>query len=54
MVQFLKKRDIDNQIKFTDLNDPYYKAEENGGVDFVKGMKVIHAVLPDGKTVSGL
>lgn len=27
-------------IKFTDLNDPNYKPEENGGVDFAEGMKV--------------
>lgn len=27
-------------IKFTDLNDPTYKPEENGGVGFEEGMKV--------------
>lgn len=28
--------------------------EENGGVDFESGMKVIHAVLPDGTAVKGV
>lgn len=31
---------IIGNIKFTDLNDPAYKPEENGGVDFTEGMKV--------------
>lgn len=28
-------------------------AEDNGGVSFENGMKVIHAILPDGTAVKG-
>jgi hypothetical protein len=31
-VEFLKKRDIESNIKFTDLCSPDYKPEEHGGV----------------------
>ncbi|EWM27501.1 Putative thiol-disulfide oxidoreductase DCC [Nannochloropsis gaditana] len=53
-VTFLQKRDVDGNILFTDLNDPNFKAEENGGVDYEAGMKYIHAVLPDGEVVKGV
>jgi hypothetical protein len=38
-VTFLQKRDVDGNILFTDLNDPNFKAEENGGVDYEAGRK---------------
>ncbi len=36
-VSFLQKRDMENAILFTDLNDPEYKPQENGGVDYEAG-----------------
>jgi len=36
-VSFLQKRDMENVILFTDLNDPDFKPEENGGVDYEAG-----------------
>ena len=36
-VSFLQKRDLENAILFTDLNDPNFKPEENGGVDYEAG-----------------
>ena len=53
-VEFLQKRDIEGNIKFTDLNDLDYDPSENGDVSFEAGMKVIHAILPDGSTVKGV
>lgn len=52
-VEFLKKRDVDGNIRFTDLCSDDYDPDQNGGVDFEKGMRVIHAVLPDGRVVKG-
>jgi predicted DCC family thiol-disulfide oxidoreductase YuxK len=50
-VEFLRKRDVEGSIRFTDLNEPGYEPAEHGGVGFEEGMKVIHAVLPGGKTI---
>ena len=38
-VSFLQKRDMENFILFTDLNDPNFKPEENGGVDYEAGLE---------------
>ena len=53
-VDFLKKRDINNRIKFTDLSSPDYKPSEHGNVKFVDGMRKIRAVLPDKRVVTGV
>ena len=51
-VNFLRKKDAGRGIvKFTDIADLNYSAEENGGVDFETAMGRIHAVLADGTVV---
>jgi predicted DCC family thiol-disulfide oxidoreductase YuxK len=53
-VNFLKKRDIENKIKFTDLQSPDYNPADHGNVKFADGMRKLRAVLPDGKVVIGV
>ena len=53
-VEFLRKRDIEGKIRFTDLNDPNYDPREHGNVKFSEGMRKIRAVLPDNTVVSGV
>lgn len=53
-VNFLKKRDIENKILFTDLSSPDYDPIQHGNVTFEEGMKRLKAVLPDGRVVSGV
>jgi predicted DCC family thiol-disulfide oxidoreductase YuxK len=53
-VEFLKKRDIENKIRFTDLNAPDYNPIDHGNVKFSEGMRKIRAVLPDNSVVSGV
>jgi predicted DCC family thiol-disulfide oxidoreductase YuxK len=53
-VEFLKKRDIDHKIRFTDLSSPDYNPAEHGNVAFVDGMRKIRAILPDNTVVTGV
>jgi predicted DCC family thiol-disulfide oxidoreductase YuxK len=53
-VEFLKKRDINNRIRFTDLSSPDYNPAEHGNVQFEEGMRKIRAVLPDNTVVTGV
>lgn len=54
-VNFLQKKDAGRGIvKFTDIADLNYSAEENGGVDFETAMGRIHAVLADGTVVKNV
>jgi predicted DCC family thiol-disulfide oxidoreductase YuxK len=53
-VEFLKKRDIENRIRFTDLQSPDYNPADHGNVSFEKGMRKIRAVLPGGSVVTGV
>ena len=53
-VNFLKKRDIDSRIKFTDLQSPSYNPAEHGNVKFADGMRKLRAVLPNGNVVMGV
>jgi len=54
-VNFLTKKDKGRGIvKFVDIADPNYEPQENGGVDFVTAMGVIHAVLPDGTVIKNV
>ncbi|KAG5192631.1 hypothetical protein JKP88DRAFT_204080 [Tribonema minus] len=55
-IKFLEKRDINGNIKFTDLAAPDYNesSPENGKIDYEAGMKVIHAVMKDGEVVQGI
>ena len=53
-VEFLKKRDLDNRIRFTDLSSPDYNPADHGNVQFADGMRKIRAVLPGGEVVTGV
>ena len=53
-VDFLKKRDTNNRIRYTDLSDPSYNPKEHANIRFEDGMRKIRAVLPDGKVVTGV
>lgn len=53
-VDFLKKRDIDNRIRYTDLSSPSYRPEDHGNVQFADGMRKIRAVLPDRTVITGV
>lgn len=54
-VNFLQKKDAGREIvKFTDIADLNYSAEENGGIDFETAMGRIHAVRADGSVVKNV
>ena len=53
-VDFLKKRDTNNRIRYTDISDPSYNPKEHANIRFEDGMRKIRAVLPDGKIVTGV
>jgi len=53
-VEFLKKRDIENRIRFTDLQSSDYDPADHGNVSFEVGMRKIRAVLPGGKVITGV
>jgi predicted DCC family thiol-disulfide oxidoreductase YuxK len=53
-VDFLKKRDIENRIRFTDLSAPNYDPKLHGNVQFADGMRKIRAILPDKTVVTGV
>lgn len=54
-VNFLRKRDAGRGlVKFVDVADDAYSAEENGGVDFETAMGRIHAVLADGTVIKNV
>jgi predicted DCC family thiol-disulfide oxidoreductase YuxK len=53
-VEFLRKRDLQNRIKYTDLCSSDYKPEEHGNIQFSEGMRKIRAVLPGNKVITGV
>lgn len=54
-VNFLQKKDAGREIvKFTDIADLNYSAEENGSIDFETAMGRIHAVRADGSVVKNV
>lgn len=54
-VRMLQRRDRDRgRIAFVDLADPAYDPAAHGGVDYARGMARIHAVLADGRVISGV
>ncbi|MEM1310020.1 MAG: DUF393 domain-containing protein [Cyanobacteria bacterium P01_C01_bin.70] len=54
-VNFLQRKDAGRGlVKFVDIADDAYTAEENGGIDFETAMGRIHAVLPDGTVVKNV
>lgn len=54
-VNFLQKKDAGRGlVKFVDIADDSYTADENGGVDFETAMGRIHAVLADGTVIKNV
>ncbi len=55
-INFLKKRDITNRIRFTDIASSDYNAHEHGGVDYEAGMRRLTAILPppENRVVTGM
>jgi len=55
-VNFLKRRDKNNRVKFTDIVEPGYNPDDmdNGRVTYEVGMKNIHGVLQGGEVISGV
>ena len=53
-IRFLEGRNKAGMVKFTDIAHPEYKPEENGSVGYEEGMKRIHAVMDDGRVISGV
>ena len=43
-----------NKIAFVDISADDYDPEQCAGIDFEQAMAEIHAVLPDGKVVTGI
>jgi hypothetical protein len=52
-VEFLRKRDFENRIKFTDLSSDDYNPADHGFVSFESGMRKIRAVMPDQTVIVG-
>ena len=46
-VEFLRKRDVENKIRFTDLSSLDYNPSDHGNVKFSDGMRKIRAILPE-------
>jgi predicted DCC family thiol-disulfide oxidoreductase YuxK len=54
-VNFLRQKDHGRGlVKFTDIADDRYSAEQNGGVDYATAMGRIHAVLADGTVIKNV
>ncbi len=54
-VNFLRQKDQGRGlVKFTDIADESYTAEQNGGVDYATAMGRIHAVLADGTVIKNV
>ncbi|MGK7888930.1 MAG: thiol-disulfide oxidoreductase DCC family protein [Leptolyngbyaceae cyanobacterium] len=54
-VNFLRRKDAGRGlVAFTDVADPEYCPEDNGGVSFEAAMGRIHAVLPDNTAIKNV
>mmetsp|Transcript_15197 Transcript_15197/g.26040 ORF Transcript_15197/g.26040 Transcript_15197/m.26040 type:complete len:148 (-) Transcript_15197:37-480(-) len=54
-IRFLRWMDEKNRrIGFQDITSPLYNPEENSGIDYTTAMREIHAVLPDGRVITGM
>jgi predicted DCC family thiol-disulfide oxidoreductase YuxK len=53
-IEFLKKRDIYQRIRFTDISSPFYDPKQHGNVQYVDGMRRLSAVLPDNRVITGM
>lgn len=53
-VNMLQSRDQGKRLKFTDIADPRYEAQKNGGVSYERAMRRIHAITEEGEVVTGI
>lgn len=53
-VNFLRKRDTEGRVVFTDITSPSYRPNEHGNVQFIDGMSKLRAVLPNGNVIAGV
>ena len=51
---FLKRRDILNQIRFVDINSDDYNPNIFNGISYSKAMSNLHGILQNGDTIKGL
>ena len=51
---FLKKRDILNQIKFVDINTEDYNPTLFNDISYAEAMSNLHAILENGEIIRGL
>ena len=51
---FLKSRDIFNQIKFVDINDKNYDPNFFNDISYSQAMSNLHGILSDGEIIKGL
>jgi predicted DCC family thiol-disulfide oxidoreductase YuxK len=55
-MKFLNRMDKYGKVMLTDIEDPSYDSNlpQNQGVTYESGMKVMHAILPDGTVIQGI
>jgi predicted DCC family thiol-disulfide oxidoreductase YuxK len=55
-VDYLRKKDTDGKIRFTDIEDPCYNESDprNGGISYLDAMSKLRAVTYKGDTLTGV
>ncbi len=51
---FLKSKDIQNQIKFVDINDEKYNSTLFSDISYEMAMSNLHGILENGVIIKGL
>ena len=51
---FLKKRDISNQIAFVDINSKDYNQSSFNNITYSEAMSNLHGIMENGETIKGL
>ena len=51
---FLKKRDISNQIAFIDINSNEYNKKNFEGISYAEAMANLHGIMENGEIIRGL
>tara|TARA_A100001388_G_scaffold264854_1_gene236504 strand:+ start:389 stop:781 length:393 start_codon:yes stop_codon:yes gene_type:complete len=51
---FLKKRDISNQIAFVDINSKDYNQSFFNNISYSEAMSNLHGIMENGETIKGL
>ncbi len=51
---FLKKRDISNQIAFVDINSKDYSQSSFNNITYSEAMSNLHGIMENGETIKGL